>query len=82
MHNSILSHIKYQNYVTIKMYGYAFRGSNPVIDILASLLKRDLLSKERICSKRGVYSQRKEFAPHGANCFFSEKTPVWKGYVS
>ena len=31
-------------------YGYTFRGSNSVIYVFASLLKRDLLSKKRICS--------------------------------
>ena len=39
----------------IKVYGYTFRGSNSVIYIFASLLKRSLLFKERICSKRSKF---------------------------
>ena len=42
--------VKIANHMCIRMYGYIFRGSYSVICIFASLLKRDLLSKERTCS--------------------------------
>ena len=35
--------------IYLKVDGYIFRGSNSVIFIFASLLKRTLLLKERIC---------------------------------
>ena len=38
-----------------KVYGYIFRGSNSVIYNFPSLLKRGLLSKERICSHRSKF---------------------------
>ena len=46
--------------MAVEVYGYSFKGNNSAIFILASFSVR-------------VNSERKEFAPLGANCFLSER---------
>ena len=43
-------------FVKVKVTGYVFRGSNSVILVFASLLKRGQLLKERICSHEQILS--------------------------
>ena len=40
----------------IKVYGYTYRGSNSVIYIFASLLKRSLLSRKELAPLAGKFS--------------------------
>ena len=52
---SALDNLKRQYSPFIMVHGYTFRGSNSVIFSFGSLLKRGLLLKERICSKRSKF---------------------------